>query len=256
MVQEIMQIFMFIFLDSHTNLILLDEPGNNLHPPFRAVLLSLIHSESEKTIVIVTHSVEMISATGLLNTYHLSRKEGKGTKAVRLIDWNQNENEVFFILEPTLRNLLFSTHALLVEGFADNLIVNAIFYLKHNYYIKELEELSMSWAPIRLEGAGRIKGLISLIKKINLPTKFLGDSDVMTKGANFKGSIVESVIQGLAGNNTANDIGKIFNSDKPGAHEECEKYGIFAWVAVDLENMIVETPRACYVLFNGFQKVK
>jgi hypothetical protein len=137
---EVLQLLLAIE-NSQTQLVLLDDPGQSLHPPKKATLLNwLISQYTEKKFIIITHASEMITESMLSNTYRCLMKGGV-TKLIPFTNiFNQKEDYVKrckegqasrhtkaaikqFLVEPNSRQALFAEYILIVEGFDDQRLI-------------------------------------------------------------------------------------------------------------------------------------
>ncbi|MEV8218211.1 AAA family ATPase [Microbacterium sp. NPDC077391] len=112
---------------SHT-LVMAEEPEAHLHPHLQRSVLEAIGAPTDsRSILVTTHSPQLVSAVDGRALLRLSRKDG-GTVAHAAADATLTEREwgdVNRYLGATQAEMVFATKVLLVEGYAEEVLVPA-----------------------------------------------------------------------------------------------------------------------------------
>jgi len=169
--------------DSESNyILLLDEPGLNLHASAQADLLKFIDDLSDKyQVIYTTHSPFMIDSN------HLERirtvvETDKGTKISDTIQ--EKDPDTLFPLQAALgydiaQNLFISKNNLLVEGVADLLYLT----IMSNILVKANREgLKESITIVPVGGLDKVATFISLLRGSKLDIACLLDTFGYAKG--------------------------------------------------------------------------
>jgi len=238
-------------------LVILDEPGRNLHAPIRKELRDVIYKQQDKTVLIVTHDVEMLSSKWLQDVFYC-RMGPASSELSPLASLANNQKIRTFMASPDFRETFFSSGVIFVEGMADKRFMealNAWFELCPNKPpIQGMEWLfrvkRLRYAVIGLGGERQSVRAVKIAHSLNIPWVFLCDWDaVLPKngnnntlqdrwdGRNGK-SVVRIVRDVLQQPNTLfaqNDVPIEAN-----IRQLCHNNGVFPWNE-DLENMVQQT---------------
>lgn len=150
------------------DIILLEEPENHLsHSKLNNLISCIEKSNSQKQIIISTHSSFVANKLNLENLILINKTESGERKYVRLQDLDAKTFIFFQKLAgyDTLRMLLCKS-AILVEGDSDELIVQKAYLTQHNKLPieDEIEIISVGTAFLRfLEIANKVKKCVAVV---------------------------------------------------------------------------------------------
>ncbi len=177
-------------------ILLLDEPGINLHASAQADLLAFIEDLSkDHQILFTTHSPFMIDSNNLHRVRTLVETK-KGTKVSETLQ--EKDPKTLFPLQAALgydiaQNLFISKNNLLVEGPADLLYLTLMSNLLAS---NEGTGLSNEITIIPVGGLDKVSTFISLLRGSKLNIVCLLDTPKDRKGkSQFEGLITQKIIQ-------------------------------------------------------------
>lgn len=175
-------------------ILLLDEPGLNLHASAQADLLRFIDDLSkEYQIVYTTHSPFMIDSNNLQRTRTVLDTD-KGTFISDAI--KEKDTDTLFPLQAALgydiaQNLFISKNNLLVEGPADLLYLTILSNLLES---NNMKGLSNKFTIVPTGGLDKVTSFISLMKGNKLNVVCLLDSFNSNKGKQRLENLIQSKI--------------------------------------------------------------
>ncbi len=175
-------------------ILLLDEPGLNLHASAQADLLRFINDLSEDyQIVYTTHSPFMVESDALhrVRTVYDSEDGSIISEAIQ-----EKDPDTLFPLQAALgydiaQNLFVSKNNLLVEGPAD---LNYLTYMSNLLENEGREELRDDITIVPVGGLDKVASFISLLRGSKLKISCLLDSFNNAKGAQRLGGLIQSKI--------------------------------------------------------------
>lgn len=181
--------------DKNNNFILLlDEPGLNLHASAQADLLRFINDLSETyQVVYTTHSPFMVESNALhrVRTVYDSEEGSIISNAIQ-----ERDPDTLFPLQAALgydiaQNLFVSKNNLLVEGPSD---LNYLIYMSNILESLNLEGLKEDITIVPVGGLDKVATFISLLRGSKLKISCLLDSFNNSKGAQKLDNLVKSKI--------------------------------------------------------------
>ncbi|XP_062607957.1 uncharacterized protein LOC134269764 [Saccostrea cucullata] len=163
--------------------LILEEPCRGMHAQMIERLKTVLCQEGlEKTIIVSTHSPYFIDTSTINNTHVFFRTDSKDSNYecnIRNVGLQRELSKVSDV--DTLRNLLFATKVLLVEGPSDRDVVQALFtHLRENQQIeigKEEKPDITTYQIIPIGGCQNVKSVLKFCEFINLPCSCLLDRD-------------------------------------------------------------------------------
>ncbi|MCL7942269.1 AAA family ATPase [Halomonas sp. ATCH28] len=175
-------------------ILLLDEPGLNLHASAQADLLRFINDLSENyQIVYTTHSPFMVESEALhrVRTVYDSEKGSIISEAIQ-----EKDPDTLFPLQAALgydiaQNLFVSNNNLLVEGPSD---LNYLTYMSSLLESEGREGLRDDVTVVPVGGLDKVASFISLLRGSKLKTACLLDSFNNDKGSQRLESLIQSKI--------------------------------------------------------------
>lgn len=179
---------------SNSYILLLDEPGLNLHALAQADLLRFIEDlSSEYQIIYTTHSPFMIDSDKLHRVRTVTEND-KGTKVSNSTE--ERDSDTIFPLQAALgydlaQNLFVSKKNLLVEGVADLVALNMISDTLKNSGREGLRD-DITIVPVG--GADKVVTFISLLKGNSLDNVCLLDT-IVDRSA--KAKVTDLVVQNV-----------------------------------------------------------
>lgn len=164
-----------------SQILLLDEPGANLHPDLQRKLLHhLLQMESQ--IFLVTHSPYMVNAERLVSTHRVSQVNGATTVTDNFLSKEPTDDEMqklskFLRKSADMRSLLFAVRVFLVEGESEYVAL-PIWFAKEKIH----EWTSLSEADIFFQwtqGKGGANHYLRLLETFGVPWTYLCDGDTV-----------------------------------------------------------------------------
>lgn len=270
---EVLQLLLAIE-NSQTQLVLLDDPGQSLHPPKKATLLNwLISQYTEKKFIIITHASEMITESMLSNMFRCYMNGGI-TKLIPFTNiFDKKEDYIKrckegqaarhtkaaikqFLVEPNSRQALFAEYLLIVEGFDDQRVIGAYFELRQKLALDSYDKQVFIW-PIG--SRDKLMDAVIVAEALSIPWMAILDYDAILHNndpINWKSRVTLSPIYKV--------IIDVLQKSMPELQQEvyseelasllrtkCMQHGILTW-SMDLENMVIKTqPLSIMKYFNS-----
>lgn len=174
--QDIIITLALLYLsENHT--IILDEPGTTLHPPQKQDLQRHFE-QAGKSVAIITHCCEYITARSIPNTIHFRKQEHSIVTVVP----QPNNSSVYWAEEAAM--ILFSSRVFIVEGFSDVQLLRGMQHLLHvspEYFSHLLtsDEINLckSWKVVPTSGIGAALHYKTIAKSIGVACRILIDND-------------------------------------------------------------------------------
>ncbi|MFP3137996.1 MAG: AAA family ATPase [Nitrososphaeria archaeon] len=169
-------------------ILLLDEPGQNLHPTMQVELLRAIGRlalEQGTQVIIVTHSPYMLDPELIINNgdkvrvYRISRACGSSKIHAPFEGEDHKEhveNEILTKLQrnPDFRAAPFSSAAVVVEGYGELVFLEA---LRGRGLLSEYEPLAIVYG----EGKGSVGKYLTWLERFGVPALAFCDDDCLGK---------------------------------------------------------------------------
>lgn len=114
----------------------------------------------------ISHAPEMLSEVSLESVYHFRPSH----KVVNIKKLTSDTAEQVFLLEPTIRSLIFAEKIIVVEGMADARIIECLQTRNH---------ILADATIVRLEGGFNVSKMAKIVRRLGLRAKFLIDEDSM-----------------------------------------------------------------------------
>lgn len=167
--------FSLLMAEEKFQTICLEEPDRGMHPQMiERMKIQLYRESRSKTIIVVSHSPYLIDSMSLENTFIFFKREGEA--CVRNVSDLRNANETLKIVETgDLKQILFSSKVLLVEGKSDKIALQAIF--RHFFQSSIKYDKIMSYQIICMGGKHFRKALSNFCTQINLKYRIVLDRD-------------------------------------------------------------------------------
>jgi ABC-type Mn2+/Zn2+ transport system ATPase subunit len=257
---EVALIATTLFL-SDAQLVVLDEPGRNLHAPLRKDLCDLIYQQStKKSVIMVTHDTEMLSAKRLDDVFYCKLHAQTGSSLVSLRSLATDQKMRTFMASPDFRETFFTKGVIFVEGMTDKRFLEAV-----STWFETREAVpnvvGMEWmsrvrrihrAIIALGSESQCVKAVKVARQLGIAWVFICDWDAvmpkLARGAvdramQWRGRAGKSVVKILREEiQLANTVLEL--EDVPDSWDDvrqlCLQNGVFSW-EIDLEHAVRET---------------
>lgn len=175
--------------------LLLDEPAQNMHPAFQTKFLDLLKrhvKEDTNQAVVITHSPFLLTRDCLADSWRVSREKDGETiiSPVAQLLAKPNAKLLSRISQQLdsgdVRSLLFSRGAVFVEGLSDKWVLQEI-DRKASLAGHGINLVEKDWVVVAMNTSGNTDTFLNLAELLGLDYAFLLDSDAK--------SIVEGVLE-------------------------------------------------------------
>ncbi|XP_021360905.1 uncharacterized protein LOC110455209 [Mizuhopecten yessoensis] len=166
--------------------LMLEEPDRGMHPPMIQKLRDLVlrrHNQAWKMVLVFTsHQPAMINRWAMDRMYVCRRKRTNDGKMKHSVFRLKRTIENIFQEQDKLKQMLYSSSILFVEGITDKTVVESIFdrVLEAEHIDEEMLDLQKVVSGIQvisIDGSTPYNVLKTMGEKLELPCAFLFDSD-------------------------------------------------------------------------------
>ena len=168
--------------------ILLDEPGQRMHPHLQRNLVELIQAsitEHRNQIAIITHSPYLVGASDIDKTWRVTKPKGETTcinigKTIKATMDKESKKITRYLGQADVRSLLFAKGVILVEGPVDRLAVEKIDEFmtgKGN----GADLAGKEWSVIEVGGKLSFATFARLCDSMSLPYLIVADRDALVQ---------------------------------------------------------------------------
>lgn len=166
--------------------ILLDEPGQKMHPTLQKRLLEEIDNSVAKMdnqFLIITHSPYLVSARDLNGLWRFNKESGSSSAlnvGLKIDELRSEDKEklIRYFDNADIRSLLFAKGIVLVEGVSDKIVIEKVdrFLATED---KSCDLSSKEWSVIDVGGKDSFLIFVRLCKALKLPYIIVGDYDAL-----------------------------------------------------------------------------
>ncbi len=242
---------LYALFNSESNTVVLDEPGNRFHTKYLIKLKDLIiknRKNIEKTLIIFTHSKELIDEQNLNNVKRIIRKNNKSiiknvNEFIDKLNINQQNKMITNLIEPFFLDLFFENKVLFVEGKWDSRVLTALNYILENPKNMNFDNLNpygkIVHTIIRCEGKGSLLRAVQVCKFFEIEWFAIVDFDAICQNKLKESQEVWKILE-VDG---VEDLNESVLSDSNTTAtpteilEYCENHKIFSWEG-DLESSL------------------
>lgn len=181
--------FSLIMAHKSFQTICLEEPDRGMHPQMIERMKEVLYQESKnKTVIVVTHNPYFLDARSIENTFIFFKE--KSCACVKNIEGLLKSNPVRKFIEiEDLKRILFSSHALFVEGKSDKFVLQTLF--RHVFITPDNKPKFLSYEIIPMGGKTIKEKIANFCKSINIKYGFILDRDAYMKTENRAIQIVD-----------------------------------------------------------------
>lgn len=243
---------------SEAQFVLLDEPGRNLHSSLRKDLLDVIYQQTDKSVLIISHDAEMLSAKRLSDVFYCKFLDSEmGSNLVPLAGLASDQKMRNFMACPDFRETFFSQGVIFVEGMADMRFLEALSvwfettdvipYIPNMLWLRNVRRLRRAVIPLR--GVSESRRAIKIARELGIHWLLLCDFDgVLPKnpvekvakwGARKNAVVVKILLKDMQLKGTLLDVDVPPNSWTP-LLNLIQEHNIFSWEC-DLEATLAVT---------------
>ncbi|XP_021340114.1 uncharacterized protein LOC110441325 [Mizuhopecten yessoensis] len=178
--------FSLMFAHRKYQTLMLEEPDLGMHPPMIQRLRDLVlrrHNQDRKMVLVFTsHQPAMINRWAMDRMYVCRRKRTNDGKMKHFVFRLKRTIENIFQEQDKLKQMLYSSSVLFVEGITDKTVVELIFdrVLEAEHIDEEMLDLQKVVSGIQvisIDGSTPYNVLKTMGEKLELPCAFLFDSD-------------------------------------------------------------------------------
>lgn len=173
---------------SEAQFVLLDEPGRNLHGPLRKDLLDIIYQQTDKSVLIISHDAEMLSAKRLSDVFYCKCLDNQmGSNLVPLAGLATDQKMRNFMACPDFRETFFSQGVIFVEGMGDARFLEALSVwfettdvmpdIPNMFWLRNIRRLNRAVIPLR--GVGESRKAIKIARELGVHWLLLCDFDAV-----------------------------------------------------------------------------
>lgn len=231
----VMEAKQFSLLMAHKSFktICLEEPDRGMHPQMIERMKEVLYQESEdKTVIVVTHNPYFLDARSIENTFIFFKENFFA--CVKNIGGLLKSNPVRKFIEiEDLKRVLFSSHALFVEGKSDKIVLQSL--IRHVFTTPDNNPEFLSFEIIPMGGKTIKEKIASFCKSINIKYGLILDRDAYMKTKNKKIIIVDYPSYHLRSNSLSLFKQEFFNLSKTLEREE----KTFIWKDGSLEDFLL-----------------
>lgn len=180
--------FSLIMAHGSFETICLEEPDRGMHPQMIERMKEVLYQESKnKTVIVVTHNPYFLDARSIENTFIFFKENFFA--CVKNIGGLLESNPVRKFIEiEDLKRLLFSSHALFVEGKSDKIVLQTL--IRHVFTTFDNKPEFLSYEIIPMGGKTIKEKIANFCKSINIKYGLILDRDAYMKTKNGNVEIV------------------------------------------------------------------
>ena len=171
---EVLMVLLALF-ELEATTVILDEPGKSLHPTKQSLLRKKIAKKTNRTVITITHSAEMISEATISNIRRIARN---GRRETVILPRLHKPRSLKWACDPRVRSVFFSVGVLFVEGESDLRWMEAFSTCLRERMDKETAG-EFFWEIIQLGGKSNTKHAMKVVKTLNIPYLILLDWDAL-----------------------------------------------------------------------------
>lgn len=213
--------------------ICLEEPDRGMHPQMIERMKEVLYQESEdKTVIVVTHNPYFLDARSIENTF-IFFKENDFACVKNIGDLLKSNPVRKFVEIEDLKRVLFSSHALFVEGKSDKIVLQSL--IRHVFTTLDNNPEFLSFEIIPMGGKTIKEKIASFCKSINIKYGLILDRDAYMKTKNGIIEIVNYPSYHLRNNSRRWFIREFFNLSEKLKREE----KTFIWKDGSLEDFLL-----------------
>lgn len=166
--------------------ILLDEPGQRMHPTLQRNLLELIHESIENRnnqFLIITHSPYLLRGEDVGKTWRL-RMTDKGSVCINMgktlggFETSDRQSIQRYLKSADIRALLFSRGVVLVEGISDRIVIEKVDEFL-SLTDRSCNLAANEWSVIDVGGKNSLATFVRLCIALDLQFAVVGDYDAL-----------------------------------------------------------------------------
>lgn len=213
--------------------ICLEEPDRGMHPQMIERMKEVLYQESEdKTIIVVTHNPYFLDARSIENTF-IFFKENDFACVKNIGDLLKSNPVRKFVEIEDLKRVLFSSHALFVEGKSDKIVLQSL--IRHVFTTLDNKPEFLSFEIIPMGGKTIKEKIASFCKSINIKYGLILDRDAYMTTKNGIIEIVDYPSYHLRNNSLQWFKREFFNLSEKLEREE----KTFIWKDGSLEDFLL-----------------